>query len=275
MTRTTDPRIALVTGASSGIGEAFARRLAADGHDLVLVARSEDRLTRLAAELERRHGRSVLVVPADLSTPDGVASVRRRTDAAGIAVDLLVNNAGFATHGALVGLDPARDHQQVMVDVAAVVGLTHAYAPGMVARGRGGIVNVASTAGFQPLPFMAVYGASKAFVLSFTEALRVELAGTGVTVVALCPGPTETAFFSGVGDEASVGGRRATPEEVVDAGARALARDAGTVVVGFRHRLLTALPRVLPRSVTAAVSGRILRREEDRPAASRRLTPTR
>jgi hypothetical protein len=260
MTGTTATRTALVTGASSGIGEAFARQLAAQGYDLVLVARSEDRLARLAAELERRHGGRALVVPADLATPEGVLAVRRRTDDAGITVDLLVNNAGFATHGALVELDPARDHQQVMVDVAAVVGLTHAYAPGMAARGRGGIVNVASTAGFQPLPFMAVYGASKAFVLSFTEALRVELGGTGVTVVALCPGPTGTAFFAQVGEEASVGGSRATPDAVAAAGLRALRRDAGTVVVGFRQQVLTALPRLLPRPLTAAISGRVLRR---------------
>ena len=271
MTDTTTRPTALVTGASSGIGEAFARRLAAEGHDLVLVARNEDALTRLAGELERRHGVRALVAPADLSTPDGVAAVRRRTDDAGVAVDLLVNNAGFATHGALLDLDPVRDHQQVMVDVAAVVGLTHAYARDMAARGRGGIVNVASTAGFQPLPFMAVYGASKAFVLSFSEALRVELRGTGVAVVALCPGPTDTGFFAHVGDEASVGAR-ATPEAVVDAGLRALRTDAGTVVVGLRNRLLTALPRLLPRAVTATVAGRVLRRGAD---TARSAGPTR
>src|SRR6476659_369995 len=170
---------ALITGASSGIGEQFARQLAARGHDLVLVARRADRLERLAAELPTK----AHAVPCDLATD--AASLRDRVAELGIEVELLVNNAGFGTSGPFLDNDPNRDAEEVRVNCEAIVTLTHAFLPGMVQRGRGGIINVASSAGMQPIPYEAVYAATKAFVISFTDALHTELRSSGVRVLAV------------------------------------------------------------------------------------------
>jgi uncharacterized protein len=246
---------ALVTGASSGIGERFARSLADRGAHLVLAARSADRLEALAAELRAAHpGRRVEVRPTDLSRPGAPADL-----AAGLEVDLLVNNAGFATRAPVAEEDPARVAEEVALNCAATVALTTLLLPGLLARRRGGVVNVASTAAFQPLPGMAVYAATKAFVLSFTEALWAETRGTGVDVLALCPGPTETPFF-----EVASPGRpfltrgRQTVDEVVDAALAALERGHGpTVVPGLRNRVLAQGYRFTPRAVMARVSARV------------------
>jgi short-subunit dehydrogenase len=192
---------ALVTGASSGIGLELARQFAADGYDLILVARSAGALERLAAELARDFRIKATPIACDLGRPDAGRALVRMLDERALAVDVLVNNAGFGATGALA--DGATDTQVGMVDVnmRALVELTHALWPRILRNGRGGVLNVASTAAFQPGPFMAVYCASKAFVLSFTEALWEEARGTGVRVSCLCPGSTESAFHARAGTD--------------------------------------------------------------------------
>lgn len=194
-------RTALVTGASMGIGRELARLFAADGHDLVLVARSADKLQGVADELRATHGVATRVEPADLADPAAPAALYDRLVADGIRVDFLVNNAGFGSNGRFVDLDRARELAQVQVNVTALTDLTHLFGRDMVARGFGRILNIASTAGFQPGPLMAVYYATKAYVVSFSEAVAEELRGTGVTVTAHCPGATATQFASTAGND--------------------------------------------------------------------------
>ncbi len=185
---------ALITGASSGIGLDLARLFARDGHDLVLVARSEGKLQELADELHAQHGIAAHVVPEDLSDP---ASPQRLFDATGerdLSIDFLVNNAGFGLTGRFAELDLERQIEMVRVNVTSLTHLTRLFLPGMLERGRGRVLNLASTAAFQPGPLMAVYYATKAFVLSFSEAIAEEVSGSGVTVTAFCPGPTATGF---------------------------------------------------------------------------------
>src|ERR1700726_2477875 len=203
-----DKERTLITGASSGIGEAFARVLAARGDDLVLVARSAGKLEALAAELTARHNVRVDVVPADLSHSDASDGIVAELTARGIAIGTLVNNAGFGTYGEFAVLDAAHERDEVFVNVVAPVVLTRALLPAMIERGRGAIVNVGSTASFQPVPYMATYGATKAFVLSFSEAVAEEVRPHGIRVVALCPGQTETAFFDGMNEARSPGPAR-------------------------------------------------------------------
>lgn len=187
----------------------------------------------------------------------------------GLSVDLLVNNAGFATNGAFEDLSPERDHEQIMVDVTAVVDLTHAFIPELLKRSPGtAIINVASTAGFQPLPYMAVYGASKAFVLSFSQALAEEYRTRGLCVLALCPGATETPFFKIAGEAASVG-RRRTPEQVVAAGLRALEQGRSIVIDGSFNALLAQAPRFFPRRFVTRIAGYSVRPRQA-PGASTR-----
>ncbi|MET8631137.1 SDR family oxidoreductase [Kitasatospora sp. NPDC004669] len=250
---------ALVTGASSGIGAVFAREFAARGADLVLVARTKAALQALAAELRAAHRVQVRVLPADLSVPGAAAGLATQVAEHGLSIDVLVNNAGFATYGALTDTDLERLLGQVQLNCATLLELTGRFLPAMVARGAGTVVNVASTAAFQPLPRMAVYGATKAFVLSFTEALWAENRATGVRVLALCPGATETPFFDAVGaDEASVGPRQ-SPEQVVAAAFGALRRGRHTVVCGRRNALSTRLPGLLPRRTVVTMTERVLR----------------
>jgi short-subunit dehydrogenase len=193
---------ALITGASGGIGLELARRFAAGGYDLVLVARSTAKLEELAGEL-RKHGGAVGVLVKDLAVPESPEEVCRELEAAGIAVDVLVNNAGFATYGPFVETDLGRELEELQLNIVTLTHLTKKLLPGMLARRRGGVLNLASTAGFQPGPLMAVYYATKAYVISFSEALAEELSGTGVTVTALCPGPTATGFQRRAGLEGS------------------------------------------------------------------------
>ena len=248
--------VALVTGASGGIGAEFARRLATD-HDVVIVARSGDRLEAVRSELESiRASGAFTTVVADLSTPEGVETVRAAV--AGRAIDVLVNNAGVGSHGAFAEADPEAQLAQVHLNCSQVVALTRALLPGMVERRRGTVVNVASTAAFQPIPTMAVYAASKAFVLSFSEALHAEVRGSGVVVTALCPGATETGFFAATGSDFLTSGRQ-TPEQVVTAALRAVSRRRAVVVSGLGNALGAQAHRFLPRRLVTAVSALIVR----------------
>ncbi|GAA5440743.1 hypothetical protein Dcae01_02263 [Deinococcus caeni] len=185
---------ALITGASSGIGESLARQLAAHGAHLILVARTEDRLHALAAELGARYRVQVHVLPADLNRPGAAAELHAAVQARGLNVDILVNNAGLGGYGEFSAQPPAEIDRMIAVNIGALTGLTRAFLPDMLARGRGRVLNVASTAAFQPGPLMAVYYATKAYVLSFSEAVAEEVAGSGVFVTALCPGPVQTGF---------------------------------------------------------------------------------
>jgi short-subunit dehydrogenase len=249
---------ALVTGASSVIGEVFARELVARGANLVLVARSQDKLEGLAEELRDRSGASIDVLACDLSEPGAGAALAKRLAERGTRIDVLVNNAGFGLFGQLHEADPARTSQQVRLNVAALTELTCALLPQMRARDRGAIVNVASTAALQPLPYMAVYAATKAYVLSFTEALWGETRGTRVRVTALCPGATDTAFFHTASNHASIGHRMA-PEHVVAAAFSALERRRCSVIPGLRNRLLAGSTRLAPRQTVVRISERTMR----------------
>ena len=251
-------KTALVTGASSGLGAEFARQLARRGSNLILVARSTDRLRALAAEIEQTRPVRVEVLPADLADRSAVAAVAEHVRG---RVHLLVNNAGLGTYGPFVDTD--RDYEQILVNNAALVALTQALLPDMLDRHAGGVLNVASTIAFQPGPYQAVYAATKAFVLSFTEALRVETRASGVRVLALCPGPVQTGFLTALGDDraahTAIYSRLDRADRVVTVGLRALDRDRGIAIPGTRNTLLAWGPRFTPRTVTARISGRLLR----------------
>lgn len=248
-------KTALVTGASSGIGEQFALQLGARGMNLVLAARSEDRMRSLATRLQAANpGIDVDVVGVDLAAPGGANELADQLAAHGTRVDVLINNAGFGSHNLLVDEDPENLAREIQLNCSSLVTLTARLLPGMVERGHGGVLNVASTAGFQPIPTMAVYSATKAFVLSFTEAVWAETRRTGVRVVALCPGPTETAFFDNTGKNFMTSGRQ-TADEVAATGLKAFFDGHGpTVVSGTLNRLMASSSRLAPRSVVARVA---------------------
>ncbi|MEZ0446532.1 SDR family NAD(P)-dependent oxidoreductase [Cellulomonas sp. ICMP 17802] len=247
---------ALITGASSGLGVDFAHQLAARGADLVLVARRADRLEELASTLRAQHGVQVRVLPADLTLPGAAATLRAQLD--GVHVDTLVNNAGFGHFGDLADTDPAVASGMVALNVAALVDLTRTFLPDLLA-GRGALVNIASTAAYQPCPHLAVYGATKAFVLSFTEALHAETRGSGLRVLALSPGATRTEFFDIAGREAQVG-RMQESADVVGLAMRALdrRRTPASIVSGRTNGLTAVASRLFPRRVTLAVSDRLM-----------------
>jgi short-subunit dehydrogenase len=248
--------VALVTGASAGIGAAFAEALAARGLDLVLVARSADALAELGHGLAERFGVRVRCIPTDLADSVAVAGLIEAVSDAGLAVELLINNAGFASHGPLQQIDPGLDHAQAMVNAVAVVDLCHAFLPGMVERDRGAVINVSSLGGFQPAPYLAVYAATKAFTLSFSQSLAGELAGTGVRVQALCPGPVTTGFFDDLGTTEGAVGQTLTAKQVVARSLRALERDRPVVVPGWRNAIAAQANRFLPRRLITAVAKR-------------------
>jgi uncharacterized protein len=247
---------ALITGASGGIGEALAQRFARDGFDLVLVARTEAKLQALAGELARSYGITAHVLAYDLSDPAAPRRLVEQLAARTIAVDILVNNAGFATYGPFAELDLDGGLRMLQVNIVTLTHLTRLLLPGMLARKRGRILNVASTAAFMPGPLMAVYYASKAFVLSFSEALHNELQGSGVTVTALCPGPTSTGFQARAQMEQSKLVRRRQimgVDEVADAGYVALLKGQPVVIPGLMNRIQTLLPRLLPRRLVPVI----------------------
>jgi len=252
---------AVVTGASSGLGAIFAEKLAERGLPLVLAGRDEARLAEVKQRVQQSApGVDVELVIGDLGSQGGVEALVAALG--GREVDVLINNAGFGTYGRLQEIDPDREHDLIAVNVDALVRLTHAVLPGMLERGHGQILNVASTIAFQPGPYQATYGASKAFVLSFSQALWAETRGSGVTVTALCPGPTRTGFVDGL--DADVSGtaiyhKLAPPEPVVAAGLRALDRGRPVVVPGLRNRVMATASRLSPGWVGALISGRMLR----------------
>jgi hypothetical protein len=253
--------VALVTGASSGIGEAFANALAPRGHDLVVVARRADVLGDLATRLTTEHGIFVEVVAADLATAGGVATVEERLGDPNRPIDLVVNNAGVGTMGRFWELPVDAEAAEVALNVLAVVRLTHAALGPMVARGRGGIINVSSIGAYQPTPLHATYGATKAFVSSFTNAVHEELRNTGVKAMVLAPGYTRTGFQAEGFDP-----RRLPdlvwqqPDEVADAALKAFDRGRAVCVTGVLNAASVAVTSVLPAGVTRRVAGAITRR---------------
>lgn len=250
---------ALVTGASSGIGEALASGLAARGANLVLVARRADRLEALRAEITASHpALRVEVVTADLSVPGAVTPLLESIASLGVVVDVLVNNAGVGLHGDVAGQDPEEAVAMVDLNVTSLVELTTRTLPAMVAARHGAVLNVASTAAFQPIPGMALYAATKALVLSYTQALSHELRGTGVSAMALCPGATETEFFSRTGKKFLTRGRQ-SPEQVAQAALDGLAAGRRTVVPGRVNALGTLLAPLAPRALVMAATARAVR----------------
>lgn len=241
----------LVTGASSGIGLELAKCFAAEGCRLVLVARNTEALQSLADELRKAHGIEARVLTADLALPETPARIFAELQSAGVIVDVLVNNAGFGAHGQFNELPLQRQLDMAQVNVTALMHLTGLFLPGMIERRRGGVMNVASTAAFQAGPRMAVYYASKAFVLSFSEAIAEELNGTGVTVTAVCPGPTRTNFGKAASyKSASYLSKGAmSAEAVARHGHCAFRRGRFVVISGMHNRLLVSLVRLMPRSI--------------------------
>lgn len=248
----------LVTGASSGIGEAFARRLAARCQTLILTARREDRLQRLAQELTGEHGIAVHVLVADLSRPGSAPELFAEVERRGLAVDLLVNNAGYGKNGLFAELPFDVQAEMVRLNVNTLVELTRLVLPGMRQRKRGGVINVASNAAFQPVPHLAVYGATKAFVLSFSEAVGEEVAPDGVRVMALCPGATATDFWEVAGMGQRWIDRLPTADSVVVQGLRAFERGRRVFVHGGLNKLVTWLVRLGPRRLVAHIAGRVM-----------------
>lgn len=246
---------ALITGASGGIGEEFAVQLAGRGAGLVLVARRAAKLDQLRTSLlERQPGLFVDVISADLSEPGSVDEVARQVEAAGRRIDILINNAGSAFHGQFADEDPERVARQIQLNAGSVAGLTARFLPPMLASRHGLVLNVASTAAFQPVPTMAVYAATKAFVLSFTEALWQETQGSGVRVLALCPGATETGFFAAADEQPFMTRGRQTPGQVVRTALAAIDGTSPTVVSGWMNRLTVIGPRFAPRRFVPALA---------------------
>ena len=260
----------IVTGASSGLGAEFARQLARRGANLVLVARRADRLQDLAAELTRAHGVTVTTVARDLGLPDAGRTLRAELESRGIHATGLVNNAGFGTHNAFTDEDPDRLQSMLALNVSALVDLSRAYVGPLTATGNGILINVASLLGFQPNPYMSVYGATKAFVLSFTEALWEESHGTGLRVLAVCPGATKTEFYDAAGSQsADYGTKRATPEQVVKIALDTLDRRSAPPSVITNSGSLAVASKLLPRRTMVRIMGWAARRSRPQPAAAR------
>lgn len=248
----------LITGASSGIGEEFAHRYAAQKHDLVLVARTESKLQALAEKLRAEHGITVTVIPCDLSEPDAAEQLWEETNRAGLEIDVLVNNAGFGTSGDVADESPERLEQEIRLNCLTLTGLTARYLPAMRERKNGTIINIASTAAFQPLPHMAVYGATKAFVLSFTEALWSETRKDGIRVLAVCPGPTDTSFFEIAGESAAVGKMRSV-HQLLDNTLRILKTTKPSFVDGVGNAIVArVVTRVVPKRFVMTIVDRAL-----------------
>jgi short-subunit dehydrogenase len=251
--------LALVTGASSGIGSELARELARDGHDLVLAARRAAPMQALAAELERQ-GAAATVIPADLSRPGAAAELGAAVEARGLTVEVLINNAGLGAVGGFDRADPVRIGEMLNVNIVSLTELTRLLLPGMVARGHGQVMLVASTAGFLPGPGMAVYFATKAYVLSLGEAIAQELRGTGVTVTTLCPGATATDFFAVAGSGHGVIRATMSAAAVARIGYRGLKAGRRVVVAGLHNQVLAVGSRLAPHAVTLPVVSALMPR---------------
>jgi len=252
---------ALITGASSGIGEAFARKLAGQGRNVLLVARSEDKLITLCNELGRTRGIRAQYLALDLREDEAPGRLFDETQKRGLVIDLLVNNAGFGAFGDTVQIDLPRQLTMIDLNCKALVELTYRFLAPMRERKQGAIINVASTAGFQPVPFMATYAATKAFVLSFSEALWEENRSLGVTVMALCPGVTETNFFEAARGHKPPARSSQTPEEVVDTALRGLSARKSSIVSGWANLLMIQAERFVPRSLVLRAAGGMMRKE--------------
>ena len=249
-------KTALITGASVGLGRELAKLFATDGHDLVLVARRKDKLDQLAAELGQAHGVRATVLASDLTDAAAPAALVEKVGAAGIEVEFLVNNAGFGSNGAFHELDEKRELDMIQVNVTALVQLTRRLLPAMVARKSGRILNIGSTAGFVPGPFMADYYATKAYVISFTEAIAFELRGTGVTATVLCPGATATEFAAVAGSDKSSLFKSGVADAVSVArhGYRAMMAGRVVAIPGARNKVLIQSLRVSPRAAIRSIA---------------------
>lgn len=250
---------ALITGASTGIGAELALVFARQGYDLVLVARNEAQLRDVAAQCEKAGNAKARVLVKDLSAASASSEIFQELQSAGVRVDVLMNNAGFGNHGSFAQTDLDTDLRLLQVNIVALTALTKLFLRPMVERGSGKILNVASTAGFQPGPWMATYYASKAYVLHFSEAIAQELAGSGVTVTALCPGPVRTEFSKRAGIQGSrlFRGGAMDAASVAQAGYEGLIRGRRIVIPGISNRLLTIAGRFSPRRATAWIAGKL------------------
>jgi len=253
----------LITGASSGIGEVFARKLAARGRNVLLVARSEEKLITLCNELGRSNSIRAQHVTMDLSQSESPARLFEEAEKRGLSVDMLINNAGFGSFGDFSKLELERELNMIDLNVRSLVDLTHRFLAPMRQRKQGAIINVASTAGFQAVPFMATYAATKAFVLSFSEALWEENRPHGVKVMALCPGVTETNFFEAARGEKPPARAAQTPEEVVETALRGLARGKSHIISGWSNRAMMEAERLAPRDLVTRMAGRMMRGKYD------------
>lgn len=253
-------KVTLITGASSGIGEAFARRLAAEKHDLVLVARNEKKLHELCDELMLKHAIMAHYVVLDLAEPDVDRKLFAETDKHGFEVDWLINNAGFGSAGDFAKLDIDHELQMIELNISALVAITHCYLSGMRDRKHGKIINVSSAAGFQPIPFMATYAATKAFVSSFSEAIAEENGPFGIQVLTLCPGSTATNFFaaSNIDRPIQVKGQQ-TVEDVIETAMRAIKGGKTKVVSGLANKIGAFFGTHTPHFLSSRVMARALR----------------
>jgi len=253
-------RFTLITGASSGIGEAFARRLAREKHNLILVARSEDKLRALCDTLAANHQIECHYVTLDLAAADAGTRLLEETERNGWEIDWLINNAGFGSAGDFATLDLEKELGMIDLNVRALVALTYGYLRKMRERRRGTIINVSSAAGFQPIPFMATYAASKAFVSSFSEAVAEENRPFGIQVLALCPGYTETNFFaaSDIKEPVTVKGKQ-TVEDVVDTAMKAVTQKKSKVVSGWTNYIGAIAGAIVPNSISSRVMAKVLR----------------
>jgi uncharacterized protein len=254
----------LITGASGGIGEAFARTFARDRQQyrLVLVARNVNRLDALARELELRYSTSCIVVPLDLSKPTAAGKLYHQLEQQDIEVDILINNAGFGYYGKFIQMDSISLQQMMQLNMATLTQLTHLFSQRMALKGGGKILNVASVAGFQPIPNFAVYSATKAYVISLSEAVAEELAYANVTVTTLCPGPTKSNFFSNAKMDSSTfkGTKFMTSEEVALAGAKGLIKGERIVTPGVLNKLGSIGSKLLPRTTVLRITKSMMQR---------------
>lgn len=255
-------KTALITGASSGIGEEFADQLAKRGMNLILVARSQDKLKAIADRITDSTDVSVKVLCADLTDPDAARGLADRVRSAGLQVDLLINNAGFGTHGPFAKQSPDQERNEVLLNALAPLEAIHAFLPGMRERGHGAVINVASSAGFQPTPFMSVYGATKAFLLHLSEGLWAEFKDQGIQFTVLCPGPVETNFFEASGSPTLKKAVKNSPmmssQRCVREALKGFEAGKPVVVPGMSVKLMTQGSRFMPRSWMAAASAKVL-----------------
>jgi short-subunit dehydrogenase len=252
-------KLALVTGASSGIGRAYAEQLAAQGCHVILAARSQDKLEEIAKELSAKYGVQTHSMVSDLSKPGSASQLAEQIAALGLEVHILINNAGFGTHGRFEALSNDREQEEIIVNISSLVELTHCFLPGMLSRKDGIVVNVASLGAFQPGPYSTVYCATKAFVLSFSESLWAETHDRGVRVLALCPGATQTGFFDAAGSHELADGNLSTPMDVARAGFRGIEQGRCYIVEGRKNYWLAQIHRFFTRKRAALVMERMRR----------------